>query len=60
MARTMGSLRQNGLEINRYRATSKQNTNDFKRTYFQFEQNRLAYACYVHNDKDEEYFRIKI
>lgn len=27
-----------------------------KERVFQFEQNRLAYACYVHNDKDEEYF----
>ncbi len=27
-----------------------------KERIFQFEQNRLAYACYVHNDKDEEYF----
>lgn len=27
-----------------------------KERVFQFEQNRLAYACYVHNDKDEEFF----
>lgn len=27
-----------------------------KERIFQFDQNRLAYACYVHNDKDEEYF----
>lgn len=27
-----------------------------KERVFQFDQNRLAYACYVHNDKDEEYF----
>lgn len=30
-----------------------------KERVFQFEQNRLAYACYVHNDKDEEYFSDK-
>lgn len=30
-----------------------------KERVFQFEQNRLAYACYVHNDKDEEYFSNK-
>jgi hypothetical protein len=30
-----------------------------KERIFQFEQNRLAYACYVHNDKDEEYFSNK-
>lgn len=30
-----------------------------KERVFQFEQNRLAYSCYVHNDKDEEYFSDK-
>lgn len=30
-----------------------------KERVFQFEQNRLAYACYVHNEKDEEYFSDK-
>lgn len=30
-----------------------------KERIFQFEQNRLAYACYFHNDKDEEYFSNK-
>lgn len=30
-----------------------------KERVFQFEQNRLAYACYVHNDRDEEYFSSK-
>lgn len=30
-----------------------------KERVFQFEQNRLAYACYIHNDKDEEYFSDK-
>ena len=30
-----------------------------KERVFQFEQNRLAYTCYVHNDKDEEYFSDK-
>lgn len=30
-----------------------------KERVFQFEQNRLAYACYFHNDKDEEYFSNK-
>ncbi|CEN35332.1 YecA family protein [Capnocytophaga cynodegmi] len=27
-----------------------------KERVFQFDINRLAYVCYVHNDKDEEYF----
>lgn len=27
-----------------------------KERVFQFEQNRLAYTCYVHNEKDEEFF----
>lgn len=31
-----------------------------KERVFQFEQNRLAYVCYAHNDKDEEYFSDKI
>ena len=30
-----------------------------KERVFQFEQNRLAYACYIHNDRDEEYFSDK-
>jgi len=30
-----------------------------KERVFQFEQNRLAYACFVHNDKDQEYFSSK-
>lgn len=25
---------------------------------FQFDQNRLAYTCYIHNEKDEEYFSV--
>lgn len=27
-----------------------------KERIFQFDQNRLAYSCYLHNDKDEEYY----
>jgi hypothetical protein len=54
-----GACDKMGWELTDIKLPTNSTPTILKERVFQFEQNRLAYTCYVHNDKDEEFFSNK-
>lgn len=51
-----GACEKMGWKLTDINLPQNNHPNNLKERVFQFDTNRMAYACYIHNDKDEDSF----
>lgn len=54
-----GACDKMGWQLTDIKLPTNSTSTVLKERVFQFDQNRLVYSCYVHNDKDQEFFSDK-